>query len=72
MNDVEGLRQEFDNFKHHTEHDLKSLSHDIVPFKADKSELEHLEKRLVDKISENIDSIQGLFANKEETTRRFS
>ena len=46
--------------------------HDIVPFKADKSEMEHLEKRLMDKISESIDSIQGAFANKEETTRRFS
>ena len=41
-NELEALRREFDNFKEHTTHDLRALTNDIVPFKADKSELEEL------------------------------
>ena len=35
-NDLEGLRLEFNNFREVSEHELKDLTHNVVPFKADK------------------------------------
>jgi len=51
---------------------LRALTNDIVPYKADKSELADLEKSLIEKIQANNDTLVGTFANKDETTRRFS
>ena len=72
FNEIETLRRDFENFKNHTDHDLRALTNDIVPYKADKSELADLEKSLIEKIQANNDILVGTFANKDETTRRFS
>jgi CRISPR/Cas system-associated endonuclease Cas3-HD len=51
---------------------LKSLNENVVPFKADKKELEILEQNLIEKIQNNNELLVKSLANKEETTRRFS
>ena len=36
VNELEALRQDFDNFKNSAEKYIKTLKKDVIPFKADK------------------------------------
>lgn len=69
--EISRLRKEFEMFKETAEKRIKDLETEM-PHKANKSDLEDLENRIMDKLRDMIQQILNQFANKEDVMKRFA
>lgn len=65
------LRKEFEMFRDEAGKKIKGLE-EVMPYKADKKDLEDLENRMMEKLRDMIQQILNQFANREDVMKRFA
>lgn len=71
VDELQKLRKEFEEYRDTSNKRINSLENEM-PLKANKSDLEDLENRIMEKLRDMIQQILNQFANKEDVMKRFA